>query len=113
MATPAEHYEPSPRKLPRTLPEPDYPSHFETLVVYPNGVISFDGIQWYLSVCLKGQLVGIEPVDDGCFKVYFGDAELGILDFRAHERRGYRCFGTLLRTDGERTSRRRRRPRRR
>lgn len=109
MDTPAEHYEPSLRKLPKILPEPNYPSHFETAIVYPNGIISFEGIQWYLSLCLKGELVGIEDVGNDCFKVHFAQTELGLLDFRNHQRRGYRSFGTLLRTDGEQTGKRRKR----
>jgi len=112
MTTPAEHYESSPRPFPKTLPEPDYPSHFHTLVGYPNGIISFAGIQWYLSTCITGELVGVEEVEDDRYKVYFGPVELGLLDLRNHRRRSGRSFGCLVRSDGHQHGKKRRRRRR-
>ena len=98
--TPASHYQSSPRPYPQELPEPDYPSHFHHVFTYPNGVISFRTTQWYISGCLKNELGGIEEVDDGRFKVWFGPVSLGILDLRNNARRGNRQFGFLVRSDG-------------
>jgi transposase InsO family protein len=103
---PATLYRASPRKLPRQLPDPEYPAHFEIARTYPNGVISFHGTQWYLSGCLKNEIVGLEQVGDGRWRVDFGPVPLGILDLRHdHARRG-RHFGVLVRMDGEVTERR-------
>jgi putative transposase len=109
--TPASRYEPSPRAYPRQLPPLEYPEHFRVERVYPNGVISFRGTQWYLTNCLVGELVGLEEVDDDRWKVCFGPIELGVFDVRNATARGSRHFGQLVRTDGTIVSRRRRRTR--
>lgn len=93
---PASLYRPSLRSYPPRLPEPDYPSHFETRVAYPNGVISFGTTQWYVSSCLAGERVGLEPCDDGRWRAHFGCVPIGVLDLRRAQERGARQFGTLL-----------------
>src|SRR5687768_7134318 len=40
--------------------------------LYPNGVITWRGTQWYLSGCLKNELVGLEDVDNDRWRVFFG-----------------------------------------
>ena len=107
--TPASMYRPSARPFPRRLPEIEYPTHFRVERAYPNGIISFRGIQWYLSGCLSSELVGLEMVDDDRTRVYFGPIALGVLDLRNAKDRGCRQFATLVRFDGEVTSDRRRR----
>jgi putative transposase len=109
--TPASRYEPSSRVYPQRLPQLDCPTHFRVERVYPNGVISFRETQWYLSNCLAGELVALEEVDDDRWTVYFGPITLGVLDVRHATSRGARQFGMLIRTDGEITSRHRRRRR--
>jgi putative transposase len=110
-ATPASQYRPSLRPFPRQLPELEYPAHFRVERVYPNGVISFQETQWYLTGCLAGESVGLEEVDDGRWAVYFGSIPLGALDERLAKTRGMRQFGRLVRADGVITAHRRR-PRR-
>lgn len=113
QAVPSSLYHPSLRRLPAKLPELEYPSHFKVAVTYPNGVLSFLKTQWYLSGCLKGELVGLEEMDDDRWRVYFGPILLGLIDGRRAKDRGCRHFGTLVRVDGEiSTNRRRRRTRR-
>lgn len=107
--TPATRYHASLRPLPQRLPELEYPRHFHLEQVYPNGVISFRNTQWYLSNCLAGQCIGLEAVDDDRWTVSFGPIVLGVIDARLATARGYRQFGTLIRTDGTMTRRRRRR----
>ena len=101
QTTPSSHYEQSTKRMPSTLPEPDYPAHFHQCVTYPNGIVSFASTQWHLSSCLAGQLVGLEEVTEDRFKVYFGPIELGILDVHLAKARGYRSFGKMVRTDGQ------------
>jgi transposase InsO family protein len=93
---PASRYRPSLRSYPDPLPEPEYPNHFETRVAYPNGVISFGTTQWYVSNCLAGERVGLEPCDDGRWRVHFGWVPIGILDLRRAAERNHRNFGTLV-----------------
>jgi transposase InsO family protein len=106
---PASLYRPSLRSYPKHLPEPEYPRHFETRVAYPNGVISFGATQWYVSICLAGERVGLEPRDDGRWRVHFGWVPIGIMDLKEAEVRGDRQFG-LLTPIATRESRRRHRP---
>lgn len=105
---PASLYRPSLRSYPRRLPELDYPAHFETRLAYPNGVISFGTTQWYVSTCLAGERVGLEPCEDGRWRVHFGWVPIGILDLRRATERRTRQFGLL--TPIQDGSGRRRRP---
>ena len=98
---PAAFYTKSPRPYPKKLPEPEYPSHFLLQRTYPNGVISLNQTQWYLSGCLRGEVVGLEEVADERWKVYFGPIPLGMLDLRAVKKRGNRHFGYMVQYDGE------------
>lgn len=80
--TPAAHYTPSVRELPRTLPEIEYPTHYEVRYVSANG-----GIRWRCAwVCvthtLAGEYVGLTEVGDGLWDVYFGPVLLGRMDER-------------------------------
>jgi transposase InsO family protein len=106
---PASLYRRSLRSYPSRLPELEYPAHFETRVAYPNGVISFGSTaQWYVSACLAGERVGLEPCDDGRWRVHFGCVPIGMLDLKRAVERRDRQFGRLIPiTD---TARRRRRP---
>jgi hypothetical protein len=62
---------------------------------------------------LKNELVGLEEVDDDRWRVFFGHVLLGVLDVRRTKLlKNRRSFGLLVRTDGEVTSRRRRKRRR-
>lgn len=98
---PATFYQPSSRPYPKTLPELVYPSHFHIVRAYPNGMISFLATQWYVSACLKGELIGLEEVNNDRWKVYFGPIPLGILDPQYAKDCRNRHFGTLIRWDGE------------
>lgn len=106
---PASLYRPSLRAYPRELPELEYPAGFETRVAYPNGVISFGTTQWYVSNCLAGERVGLEPCDDGRWRVHFGWVPIGILDLRRAAERNQRNFGILVSIVDPALHRRRRR----
>jgi putative transposase len=109
--TPGSLYAASTRPFPRRLPEPEYPRGFLVEQVYDSGCIRLDGVTWYLSPCLAGELVGVENVGDGRWAVHFGPLALGILDRAQTQRRGYQCRGRALPFDGRPPRRRRRRPR--
>jgi transposase InsO family protein len=94
---PAKLYRPSKRSYPRELEDPPYPRHFDTQRAYPNGVITVGQTQWYLSNCLAHQLIGLEAVADGCWRVCFGPVTLGLLDTRGSIKRNNRNFGLLAR----------------
>jgi len=80
--TPAQHYRRSPRQMPAKLPELQYPGHFERRLVGSNG-----GIRWrkgYVGVssALITQWIGLEPVDDAEWDVFYGPFRIG----RLHEK---------------------------
>ena len=95
MDTPGQWYQPSPRPMPRRLPEMVYPDRFEVRYVSANGGIRWRK-QWVnVSSALVGQHLGLEAVDDGLWDVYFGVKRLG----RLHERhmRIEDCMGRFRR----------------
>jgi transposase InsO family protein len=104
---PAYFYRRSARRLPQYLTRMEYPAHFETRRAYPNGVISFGTTQWYVSTCVAGQVVGLEPVAEGCWRVFFGWIPLGLLDPRRFEERRERQFSRLIPIDDDALHRRR------
>lgn len=80
--TPAELYSTSPRPYPSKLIEPCYPGHFEVRYVRPAGEIKFRGRYLFLGEALRGEHVGLEEFDDGCWSLYFADFLLGRFDER-------------------------------
>jgi transposase InsO family protein len=102
-ATPASFYQPSSKPFPNRLPELEYPDHFRVQRAQHNGVISIDGVQFYISNCVDEEYLGLEPVGDECWKVYFGPVELGIVDpRRAKPLSNRRLFSVIVRSDGSR-----------
>lgn len=82
MSTPVQLYQASPRPMPQRLAAMEYPDRFEVRYVSANGGIRWKQ-QWVnLTSALVGEHVGLEPVDDGLWDVYFGIKKLG----RLHER---------------------------
>jgi len=81
--TPGEIYAPSLRDFPERLPKsPEYPSGWETRSVRAGGQMSWKGENIMVTKVLGGQHVGLEPIEDGIWKVYFAAQELGRLDER-------------------------------
>jgi len=91
--SPAMLYLPSPRRYPDTLPQPQYPSHFDVRKVSRNG-----GIRWRhnstisrnngwlnISHVLIEEYVGLEEVGDGIWAIYFGPVLLGRFDERTRK----------------------------
>jgi len=77
LQTPSQHYVKSPRPLPRDLPDPVYPSHFEVRYVTRIGVFWWHSQMIFLGTALRNQLIGLEHVADGEWLVFFGDVLLG------------------------------------
>jgi transposase InsO family protein len=84
--TPAACYEPSAREYPERLPEQrGYPDDWEKRRVRQSGQIKWRGKEVRLTEALWGQEVGLKPVADGEWLVYFEGLELG----RFEERTGH------------------------
>jgi transposase InsO family protein len=80
--TPAETYQASPRGYPSRLAEPEYGDNAVVRYVRHSGEIKWQGRRMYLGQVLSGENVGLEPVSDGYWLVYFYKMALGVLDDR-------------------------------
>jgi putative transposase len=82
MHTPAQLHTVSLRRMPDKLLPMEYPDRFEVRLVSGNGGIRWRK-QWVnVTSALIGEYVGLEPIDDGLWDVYFGVKKIG----RLHER---------------------------
>lgn len=80
---PGELYEPSERDYPERLPEQrGYPDEWEKRMVRKSGQMKWKGRDVRLSDALRGQQIGLKPVEEGVWGVYFEDFELGHFDER-------------------------------
>ncbi len=80
---PSKVYEPSGCDYPERLPEQrGYPDDWERRRVRKGGQMKWKGKDVRLTQALWGQQIGLEPVEDGVWKVYFEGHELGRFDER-------------------------------
>jgi len=82
MDTPAQHYHRSARQMPDKLPPLEYPGHFEKRLVGSNGCMRWHKGHVTVSAALTGDWIGLEPVDDAEWDVYYGHFRVG----RLHEK---------------------------
>jgi transposase InsO family protein len=82
MDTPAQHYRPSRRAMPRTPPEPEYPDEAAVRHVRHNGEIRWNGGFVYVSQTLAGEAVAAAETEDGEWVLSFHAHPLGIIDTR-------------------------------
>jgi transposase InsO family protein len=80
MQTPASVYEPSPREYPAKVPEPEYPDTMLLRTIKSHGHFRWKKHDVFLSEVLWGETVGLLPVDDGCYAVYFAHMPLALFD---------------------------------
>lgn len=82
MKTPAELYVASSRSYPSRLAEPEYPDDWEVRRVRQCGRLRWLSQNIFVSRALAGEPVGLEPVEDDRWRVWFFDYPLGIFDPR-------------------------------
>ncbi len=80
--TPAEHYQPSPRRFDGVLREPQYGADQDVRRVRCNGEIKWQGQLVYISTALTGEPVGLAEDDDGAWRVSYGPVALGVIAHR-------------------------------
>lgn len=78
--TPASHYRSSPRSYPERIREPEYAGNFKPKRVYPDGTFFWKGTQVFISKSLGRETIGLEPVDDRYWVVYFAAFPLARFD---------------------------------
>src|SRR5229473_6334816 len=82
MQTPALLYEPSPRAYPARAPEPEYPASMLVRSVHHQGQIRWKKHDVVLSQVLWGERVGLLPVDERWFTIYFAQFPIAQFDSR-------------------------------
>jgi transposase InsO family protein len=80
--TPSEHYECSPIEYPETLPPLEYPEGWELRRADEGGKIRWKQARCFVGSAVAGEVVGLEEVDNGVVRVWFGPVLLGLLDER-------------------------------
>ena len=79
---PSSRYQKSTRECPRELPELEYPGYYRITRVSSSGLMYCLGSIVYAGHVLEGERVGMEEVNDGVWRVYFGPIYLGRFDQR-------------------------------
>jgi transposase InsO family protein len=77
--TPASRYRPSHRRYDPTACELIYPGHFERRYVKRRGDILWRGRRLFISQAMVYDPIGLEEIDDGVWRVFFGPVLLGHL----------------------------------
>lgn len=80
--TPSSIYQPSPRSYPARLPQPEYGSALATRKVGLRGEISWKHQEVFLTEALIGERVGLEPIDERYWRVYFAAFPIALFDSR-------------------------------
>jgi hypothetical protein len=82
MQTPSAFYAPSPRAYPERVQEAEYASGMEVRRVQKHGEFSWRHESVFLSETLAGERVGLEPVDERYWCVYFAGFPIAWFDSR-------------------------------
>lgn len=77
---PARLWTPSPRPYPKRIPAIEYPADRVVRRVRSNGCIKWRGAFLFLSEALVGEPVGLRPISEDRWQIYFADLPLAILD---------------------------------
>jgi putative transposase len=78
--TPASFYSPSPRPFPERLREAEYPDHWKVRRISPRGQMRWKAGSVFISHAMRGDAVGLEPLDDQLWRVWFHFYEAGIFE---------------------------------
>lgn len=76
---PASLWTPSQREYPNRLEPPEYPGHFELRRVSNAGHFKMGAQHYFISHALKGDNIGLEPIDDGLWNILYYNTLLGRL----------------------------------
>jgi transposase InsO family protein len=80
MQTPGAVYEPSPRRFPARVPEPEYPETMLVRSVHHKGEFRWKKHDVFVSEVLWGERIGLLPVDDRRYTVYFAQFPIAQFD---------------------------------
>lgn len=78
--TPDSCYEPSPRPYPERIPEAEYPAGWQRRRVSEGGQMRWAHAKVFVSHALDGEAIGLEPLDDRLWRVWFHAYEVGLFE---------------------------------
>jgi hypothetical protein len=79
---PVQWYRRSGWRYPERLLEPEYPGEWETRRVSNGGQFRWRAERVFAGHALEGEVVGLEPLEQDCWRVWFNFYEVGVLDHR-------------------------------
>ena len=82
--TPASLYGPSPREMPRRLPELAYGDDLEVRRVSQQGSLKWNGERTFLSEIFAYEWIGLRALDERYFEVLYGPVTVGFCDAFRH-----------------------------
>jgi len=82
MKTPAEFYRPSPRLYPSRVKSPEYGPGLIVRLVGDCGRIGWSGQRIFITKTLGHEPIGLEGIEDGIWKLWFGNYPIGWMDER-------------------------------
>ena len=97
MQTPAVVYRSSPRQFPARVKEPEYDTTMQVRRIQKHGEFNWKHCPVFLSEVLYGQRVGLLPIDDRYYRVYF--ARVAIARFDTHQPQVERLWEEDRKTD--------------
>jgi transposase InsO family protein len=80
---PSDLFHASPRPYPSQLPEVIYPDDFAVRKVKPGGYMKWHGQIVYVTKVLEGEHVGLRPLQNERWEMYFAKLPLGVFDARS------------------------------
>ncbi len=87
MTPPASHYEPSLRAMPSAPKAPEYAPELHVRNVAPNGHFSWKGTHLRLGKLLASQPVGLKPLDEDEWELFYGPLLIGYVLIRDRKAR--------------------------
>jgi putative transposase len=89
--TPTDLYTSSPRVYSGRLPAArEYPREWRTRQIRGDGRMKWAGQEITITMALAGERIGLKPIDDGKWAVWFEQMELGTFDERQGRVKGHR-----------------------
>lgn len=82
---PDEFYKVSNREYPFVIPEFEYPNSYYVRRIKSGGILQFCGGQFFIGEPLAREIVGLEPIDNEIYQIYFHHIKVGIFDARKRE----------------------------
>jgi transposase InsO family protein len=80
MQVPASYYQPSLRTYPKRIPKISYHGNYIVRQVRHSGEIKWKGEKVYVSQALSGEPIGLKPIGNNQWQIYFSTYCLGVLD---------------------------------